>query len=107
MARVIERDEELLLVLTPLEQFGSFHRIIRAPKNSLILTKEMADPWSRVEGMSGVRAPGTGIPGVIMLGTLRRKKAKDFVAVYGRGSATVFEFQGQPFERWILSLPRE
>ena len=56
--------------------------------------------------MQGIRAPGTGIPWVIMLGTLRCKNGKDFAVVYGRGSAKIYEFSGQPFSRWIVTNPK-
>jgi hypothetical protein len=103
MAKVIEEGNELVLKLSRLEKLGAFHTSIRAPKNSLIEIKEMANPWSRSDGMKGLRAPGTGCPKVIMLGTLRKRKGKDFAAVYGRGSAKVYVFKGQSFSQWIVS----
>ena len=103
MAKVIEEGNELVLKLSRLEKLGAFHTSIRAPKNSLVEIKEMANPWSRSDGMKGLRAPGTGCPKVIMLGTLRKRKGKDFAAVYGRGSANVYVFKGQSFSQWIVS----
>ena len=103
MAKVIEEGNELVLKLSRLEKLGAFHTSIRAPKNSLLEIKEMANPWSRSDGMKGLRAPGTGCPKVIMLGTLRKRKGKDFAAVYGRGSAKVYVFKGQSFSQWIVS----
>lgn len=103
MAKVIEEENELVLKLSRLEKLGAFHTSIRAPKNSLVEIKEMANPWSRSDGMKGLRAPGTGCPKVIMLGTLRKRKGKDFAAVYGRGSAKVYVLRGQSFSQWIVS----
>lgn len=103
MAKVIEEGNELVLKLSRLEKLGAFHTSIRAPKNSLVEIKEMANPWSRSDGMKGLRAPGTGCPKVIMLGTLRKRKGKDFAAVYGRGSAKVYVFKGQSFSQWIIT----
>ncbi len=103
MAKVIEEGNELILQLSPLEKLGSLHNSIRVPMNSLVEIKEMANPWSRSDGMKGLRAPGTGCPKVIMLGTLRRKRGKDFAVVYGRGSAKVYEFNGGAFRRWIVT----
>ena len=103
MAKVIEEGNDLVLKLSRLEKLGAFHTSIRAPKNSLLEIKEMANPWSRSDGMKGLRAPGTGCPKVIMLGTLRKRKGKDFAAVYGRGSAKVYVFKGQSFSQWIVS----
>jgi len=100
---VIEVDQDLVLMLSGLEKVGSFHKSIRVPKSSLDSVKEVENPWSGPDGMKGFRAPGTGIPGVVMLGTLRGSRGKDFAAVYGKGRAKVYEFSSGPFRRWILS----
>jgi len=103
VARVIEVDQHLVLELSGLEKLGSFHNSIRVPKSSLVSVKEIDNPWVGQDGMQGFRAPGTGIPGVVMLGTLRLKKGKEFAAVYGKRTAKVYEFSSGPFRRWIVS----
>ena len=105
MAKVIDEGDYLLLQLSLLEKVGALHNTIRVPKSSLIRVKDMSNPWSRTNGMQGFRAPGTGLPGVIMLGTIRNKQGRDFAAVYGRGSAKVYEFNGEAFSRWIITNP--
>ncbi len=60
----------------------------------------MADAWPELRG---IRAPGTGIPGVVAVGTRRGSFGKDFVAVHGKGSAVVVELDGAPFERLIAT----
>ena len=104
MAQVIEEGSELRLILSPLERIGAMHGSLSAPKSSLVNTFVMDQPWDRKVGMKGARAPGTGVPGVIMLGTLRGRGFKDFAAVHGKRSAKVFEFEGQEFRRWIVTL---
>jgi hypothetical protein len=104
LAKIIEVGDELILSLSFFEKLGAFHTSIRAPRDSLNSVTVMENPWSRADGMQGVRAPGTGIPMVVMLGTLRRKGSKDFAAVYMRGPAKVYEFSSGPFKRWIVSV---
>jgi len=103
MAQVREVGDQLVLELSFWEKLGAFHGSPRAPKSALVSVEEMKNPWNRSEGMTGARAPGTGMPGVIMLGTLRRLKSKDFAAVYGRRKTTVYVFSSGPFQRWIVS----
>ena len=103
MAKVREVDGFLLLELSSLEKLGSLHGSIRVPKRFLTSIKEIPNPWKGPDGMRGVRAPGTGIPGVIMLGTLRKKSGKEFAVVYKRGAAKIYEFSDGPFSRWIVS----
>src|SRR5262245_42227128 len=59
-------------------------------------------PWSELRG---VRAPGTGLRGVIALGTWRHALGRDFVAVYGRGPAVVVDLDGMRFLRLVISRP--
>ena len=54
--------------------------------------------------MKGMRAPGTGIPGLIMLGTLRNFRGwKAFCAVHGKGPAVVINWKSGEFTAWIFS----
>jgi len=103
MAEIRESGSDLILELTFLEKICAFHNSIRVPRNSLVSVKETDDPWVGEDRMRGFRAPGTGIPGVVMLGTLRLKKGKEFAAVYGKRTAKVYEFSSGPFRRWIVS----
>jgi hypothetical protein len=59
-----------------------------------------ADPW---RALRGLRAPGTGLPGVIALGTWRRRGRKDFVALRGRGPGVVVHLRDGPFGRLLVS----
>ncbi len=103
MAKVIEIGDQLVLKLSRLEKIGSLHKSLRVPKSSLVSIEDIPNPWFKANGLRGLRAPGTGLPGVVMLGTLRRKNGKEFAAVYGRGVAKVYTFNGGPFKRWIVS----
>ncbi len=104
MAQVIEEGSELKLILSPLERLGALHGSMTLPKSALIRSYVMDTPWNRKDGMIGVRAPGTGFPWLIMLGTLRGRGFKDFATVYGKGPANVYEFEGQEFRRWIVTV---
>jgi hypothetical protein len=53
--------------------------------------------------LRGVRAPGTGIPYVVLLGTMRFKEGKDFTAIYKRKPVKIYEFSAGEFKRWIVS----
>ena len=62
----------------------------------------ISDPWNR-QTLRGVRAPGTGIPFVLLLGTMRFRGGKDFTAIYKRKPADVYTFSAGEFKRWIVS----
>jgi hypothetical protein len=76
-----------------LEKIGALRGNISIPLASVRVVRVSDTPWSE---MRGVRAPGTGLPGVISLGTRRGSGIHDFAAVYGRRPALVIEFGGWP-----------
>ena len=103
MAQVIEGNGEFILQLSLREKVFALHGNPRAKASDLILISESDKPWTK-EVLRGVRAPGTGIPYVVLLGTMRFKGGKDFTAIYKRGSVRIYEFGAGEFKRWIVSI---
>ena len=102
MAKVINDGEFLTLKLSLLERVGAFHGDIRVAKSNLLSIENAENPWQS-SVLRGIRAPGTGIPFVILLGTMRCKRRKDFTAIYRRGAVDIYTFKDSEFERWIIS----
>lgn len=102
MAKVNDDGEFLTLVLSILEKVGALHGDIKVAKSNLVAIESAENPW-RSTILRGIRAPGTGIPFVILLGTMRTKKIKDFTAIYRRGAVDIYTFKDAEFERWIIS----
>lgn len=88
------------LSLNGWEQLGSLHADIKIPLRHITKTEITENPWQILRGM---RAPGTGIPGIIMLGTMRRKGLKDFCAIYRRRPAIVVHLRDEAFQRLIVT----
>jgi hypothetical protein len=60
------------------------------------------NPWDELRG---VRAPGTGIPRIISVGTRRGAFGKDFAVVHGAGPAVVVECNDQaPYHRLVVTI---
>lgn len=106
MASVTHENGRLMLELSKLEQLGAFHRSPSIEEGALVRKYEVENVWN-AKDLRGVRAPGTGIPFVIMLGTLRYRGGKDFCAIYKRKPVTVYEFKSGPFKRWIVTNSKE
>ena len=102
MAKVIESKNKLILQLSFWERMGSLHNSLSIDKKSLIEKKLVNDPW-RSKVLQGVRAPGTGFPYLILLGTMRYKGGKDFTAIYKRTPAEIYQFKDGPYKRWIIT----
>jgi hypothetical protein len=90
----------LVVRLSPLEKLGALSGDVRVPPVAVCDIRWVDDPWSELRG---VRAPGTGVPRVISLGTRRGRGLKDFAAVYGRTPGVVVELKRAPFGRLVVS----
>ena len=101
MAELQVDGDSVRLVLSRAEHWEGFRGDLDAPLASVTAVRRSDDLWSELRG---IRAPGTGIPGVIAVGTRRGEFGKDFAAVHGKGPGVVVEFGGQEFGRWVLSV---
>ena len=102
MAKVIDQGNYLILKLSMWEKIGGLHKDLVISKDLLVKKTVFQNPWTK-EVLKGVRAPGTGIPYVILLGSMRYKGGKDFTAIYKRRPVTVYEFKDSTYKRWIVT----
>jgi hypothetical protein len=86
--------------MSALEKVEGFHGSIRVPVSSVREVCSVDDPWSQLRG---IRAPGTGVPGVIAVGTRRGSGIRDFVVVHGQGPAVVVDMDGAEFGRFVVT----
>ena len=103
MARVMREGNELVLQLSFWEKMGALHSNPRTSIDAIEKVEFVDQLWGS-STLRGVRAPGTAIPYVVLLGTLRGLKFKDFVAMRGRGEGVVITLKSSPFARWIFTL---
>ena len=102
MPKVIESKDELILQLSFWERIGALHKSLVIDKNSLVEKKLADKPW-RSSLLRGIRAPGTGIPFLILLGTMRYRGGKDFTAIYKQRPVEIYSFKDGPYKRWIVT----
>ncbi len=100
MADLRTDGEELVLHMHALEKAEGFHGDIRIPLSAVTAVRVVDDAWPELRG---IRAPGTGLPDVIAVGTRRGGFGKDFAAVHGKGPAVVVELNGAEFGRLIVT----
>ena len=102
MAKVIESANQLQLKLSVLEKIFALHGDIWVDKSLLTKKVTVENPWRR-EVIKGIRAPGTAIPFVVLLGTMRYRGGKDFTAIYKKSPVTIYEFENTSYNRWIIT----
>ena len=100
MADLRVEDGELVLHLHGMEKAEGFHGDIRVPLSTVSAVRVVEDPWAELRG---IRAPGTGLPDVIAVGTRRGAFGKDFAAVHGKGPAVVVELHGAEYARLVVT----
>jgi hypothetical protein len=100
MATLRREGDELVVRLNDLEKLGALRGDVRIPFTAVRSARVSAQPFRELRG---IRAPGTGFPGVIAIGTWRYRGGKDFAALYRGGPAVVVELAGADFERLLVS----
>ncbi|MGH8995115.1 MAG: hypothetical protein ACRDYB_03630 [Acidimicrobiales bacterium] len=93
---------ELQVKLNWVEKFEAAHGDVTVPLSAVSEVRAVATAWPELRG---IRAPGTGISGVIAVGTRRGRFGRDFAVVHGRGPAVVVELSGVPFQRLVVTVP--
>lgn len=101
MARMMVEGADLVIRLSRWERLGALHGSVRVPLASVVDVTATDNAWRQLRG---VRAPGSGLPGVIALGTWRFRGGKDFVAVYGKPGVVV-TLRESEWDRLVVSTP--
>ncbi len=95
------RDSRVEVVLSGLERLGALRGDVSVALDEVLDVRPAPDPFAELRGW---RLPGTGLPGVIALGTWRSRGGKDFAAVYRGRPAVVIEVRpGGEFRRLLVA----
>ena len=103
MAKLRVSGDELILELSFWERVGALRSSPRVSKSAVTKVEFIDNLWSK-KVLRGVRAPGTGFPFKVLLGTMMGRKYRDFTAIKGRGAGVEIWLNEGPFERWIFTL---
>ena len=103
MAKILKIGNELVLELSFWEKMGALHLSPRTSIDSIESIEFIDQLWGS-STLRGIRAPGTALPYVLLLGTLRGRNYRDFVAMKGRGEGVVITLKSGPFARWIFTV---
>ena len=103
MAKVVRDGNDVVLQLSFWEKLGAMNSSPRTSIDSIEKVEFVDQLWGS-STLRGVRAPGTTIPYVVLLGTLRGRGYKDFVAMRGRREGVILTLKSGPFACWILTL---
>ncbi|CAO5172885.1 conserved hypothetical protein [Frankia sp. AiPs1] len=101
MASLEVREQRVEVVLRGIERLGALRGDVSVGLDEVLDVRTSAEPFGELRGW---RLPGTGLPGVIALGTWRSRDGKDFAAVYRGRPAVVVEVRpGGEFRRLLVA----
>ena len=100
MATLLIDDGDLVLRLSGWEKLGGLHGDIRVSRGAVEDVQVSRQPFG---DLRGIRAPGTGLPRRIALGTWRHRGGKDFAALYGGKPGVIVHLRDGPFQRLLVS----
>lgn len=103
MARLAIYGDVLALDLSFLEKVAALWPAPSSRVDQIESIEFSEDLWSS-NLLQGVRAPGTGIPFVLMIGVMRSHKSKDFCVIKRKKPGVIITFSSGPFKRWIYTL---
>lgn len=101
MANLLIDDEHVTVALSTAEKVAALHGNLTVPRSAIMRVTTVPDGMAEVHGL---RAPGTGLPGVIMVGTWRTADAVTFAVCHGRRPAVVLDLNGQAYDRLVVTV---
>ena len=102
MAHLIVNGDRVRLELSLLEALGAIHSSPEIAISEIESIEIVANPWTSGV-LKGVRI-GTGVPFVVLLGTMKYLSGKDFCIIYKRRPNAVITMKSGPFKRWIFEI---
>jgi len=94
MASIEVTDRDVRIALSTAEKVFALRGDVSFPRDAIRSVERFDDGLDAVKGF---RAPGLALPGVVKIGTWRRRSGKELVVVRRDEPALRIELDGQPF----------
>ncbi len=94
-------DDTVTVQMSVAEKAEALHRNLTVPRSAIAGVRVVSDGMSEVHGL---KMPGSGFPGVIMVGTWISREGKTFAVCHGSGRAIVIELTGQDYDRIVMTV---
>ena len=99
VAELTVQGDELVLSLNDVEKLEAVHGEVRVPVSSVRGVEILGDALGAVHGIR----TGTGIPGVLVVGTIRNRGSKAFVVVHhGHPRGIRVDLEGTDYDELIV-----
>jgi len=101
MANLLIDDDTVTVALSSVEKFEALHGNVTVPRSAIVSVRAVPDGMDELHGL---RTPGTGVPGVIMVGTWRDHETFTFAVCHGRRPALVIDLADQVYDRLVITI---
>ena len=103
MAHLVINGDLVRFELSVAESLGAVARSQEIAISEIDSVGVVTNPWTS-QVLKGLRAPGTGFPFVVLLGTMRYRGGKDLCAIYKRRPSAIVTLKSGPYKRWIFEI---
>jgi hypothetical protein len=101
VAQLIIDGSDVVVKLTRMEKFLSFHKDVRVPRRAIRRIRTPSSPWTT---MRGWRSTGVSFPGYVAMGKRRHGAGYDFTMVFKHRPTIVLECNGAEFDEVTVSV---
>jgi len=101
MANLVISDESVTLELSTAEKAEALHRDLAVPRSAITGVRVVSSCMDEVRGFKLV---GSGIPGVMRVGSFKGDDGSTFALCHGNGPGLVLDLTGQHYDRIVLSI---
>ena len=100
MAHLLVDDSKVTVALSAVEKVEALHGDVTVPRTAVTGARAVPDGMAEVHGMR----IGTGLPGVILVGTVQGGGSVTFAVCHGRRPAVVLDLAGQSYDRIVVTV---
>jgi len=109
VARLLIDQRRVTVCLSAVEKLEALHFNVTVPRIAVIAAREVPDGLAELRGMTAATGwpgvgIGTGLPGVMMVGTIRDGHGLTFAVCRGHGPAVVLDLAGQRYHRIVMTV---
>jgi hypothetical protein len=101
VANLVISDESVTLELSTAEKAEALHRDLTVPRSAITGVRVVSSCMDEVHGFKLV---GSGIPGVMMVGSFKGGDGSTFALCHGNGPGLVLDLTGQHYDRIVVSI---
>jgi hypothetical protein len=101
VANLVISDDSVTFQLSPGEKAEALHGDLTLPRSAITGVRAVSSSMDEVHGFKLV---GSGIPGVMMVGSFKGGDGSTFALCHGNGPGLVLDLTGQHYDRIVLTI---